>query len=99
MVAQKQRSRKSDRPKLTDKLNTTFLAESKRSSFDLRERVEQPSESIRFVAIGPTNDQIEKAQKRIKNGESESRVIDELLREILDANARYWKQQSEGLTE
>jgi len=75
------------------------VLKSRRSEEKLEKDLTQPAENIRFNWIGPTNKQIDVAQERIRKGESERRVADELFLEVLDANIRYLKDQLEGLTD
>ncbi len=59
----------------------------------------QPAENIRVVGKGPTQKQLEEARARIKAGEDEGRVFDELLGQVLDANVRMWEQRLKDLTD
>ena len=59
----------------------------------------QPAENIRVVGKGPTQKQLEVARARIKAGEDEGRVFDELLGQVLDANVRMWEQRLKDLTD
>ena len=59
----------------------------------------QLAESIRAVGKGPTQKQLEDVRARIEAGEDEGRVADELLGQVLDANARMWKQRLKDLTD
>ena len=59
----------------------------------------QPAENIRVVGKGPTQKQLEDARARIKAGEDESRVFDELLGQVLNANVRMWEQRLKDLTD
>ena len=70
-----------------------------RSEEELEKDLTQPAKNVRFLWIGPTNKQIEVAQKRIRKGESESRVVDELFLEVLDANIHYLRDLLESLTQ
>ena len=72
---------------------------SRRSEEELEKDLTQPAENIRFIWRGPTNKQLDEGRARIKAGEDEGRVADELLLEVLEANIRYLRDQLEGLTD
>ena len=57
----------------------------------------QPAENIRVVGKGPTQKQLEDARARVKAGEDEGRVVDELLGQVLNANVRMWEQRLKDL--
>ena len=72
---------------------------SRRSEEELEKDLTQPAENIRFIWRGPTNKQLDEGRARIKAGEDEGRVFDELLGQVLDANVRMWEQRLKDLTD
>lgn len=60
---------------------------------------EEWDEVMRVMWVGPTNKQLDTARKRVKKGEKQSRVLDELLLEVLGENVRFWEDRLANLTE
>jgi hypothetical protein len=48
---------------------------------------------------GPTNKQLDAARERLKKGEKQSQVLDELLLQVLEKNVRLGEEQLANLTE
>ena len=60
---------------------------------------EEWNDSFSVLWVGPTNKQLATARRRIKGGEKESRVMNELLLEVLEENVRHWEERLANLTE
>ena len=63
------------------------------------ETLEEWNSSVRFLWSGPTEKQLDAARERLKKGEKESKVLGELLLQVLKRNVRRGEEQLANLTE